>query len=216
MRRPAVVVLLAAGALALAGCGGGSLGDWKAGPGTTGDDPGPTTTETSASDSALATCLEGTWSLDEAALTSLVQQGFVESLSESDGLDASLDSLTADQTVTFVADETFTSQTQMTAALTITYQGQSFPANMTIEASSSGTWRTSGDKMAITTTDDQGTMHTDAAGQSDDQDLDSGDLVLLPSWLDSVACRLDTLTYDSVDLTQLAPGAPANVVYTRQ
>jgi len=217
MRRPAVVVLLAAGALALAGCGGGSLGDWKAGPATTGDvGPGPTTTETSASDSALATCLVGTWSLDENALTSIAQQGFLESLSESEDMTATLDSLTADQTLTFVDDETFSSQTQMTAAFTFTYQGQTIPASLTIEASSSGTWRTSGEKLAITTTNDEGTMHIETAGQPDDQNLDSGDLVLLPSSLDSVACRHDTLIYDSANLGQIAPGAPDNVVYTRQ
>lgn len=216
MRRPAVFVFLTAAALALAGCGGGGSSSWSPAART---DDGTDTPTPGRTTSGLASCLEGTWELDEAVLTTLFQAGFVESLAgaETEGMEAEITSLTASQTVTFADDETFTSATQMDGGIAFTYQGQTIAADMTIEAWASGTWTVDDDELAVTALDGGGTMTMQAAGQTQTDDLgDAGDIVMLPTTLEPVTCRGNTLTIDGAGLSTFVPDAPEDIVFARQ
>ena len=217
MRRPAVLVLLTAAALALAGCSvstGGSSG-WTQKPGAS--DKGTPTSSPITDD--LASCLEGTWELDETVLPAVFQAVFAAGLvGAEEGVDVGVDSMTASQTVTFVDDETFASATQMTGSITATFQGQSIAMDMTIDASASGTWRTSNDKMAIVALDGEGTMTMTTLGQTETEDLgsDAGDVVMLPTTLEPVTCHGNTLTWDGTGMSLFIPDAPDTVVFTRR
>ncbi len=212
MRRPVVFVFLTVSALALMGCDSGSSGSW----GKSGESSGGSERTTTSDD--LAGCLEGTWELDEAVLTSVFKAGFVEGMSETDGVQADIDTLTASQTVTFDSDETFTSATTMNGSLTATAQGQQLPIDMVIEATSSGTWETDGDKLAITTLEGGGTWTITLMDQTQTDDLgqDAGDVVMLPSTAEAVTCAGDKLTLDATGMSMLVPDAPDEIVFTRQ
>lgn len=213
MRRPAVLVFVTAAALALVGCDGSSSGSWS--PGATGDSTSTSGT-TAAAD--LAGCLEGTWDLDEAVLTSVFRAGFLEGISETEGAAAEIASLTASQAVTFVDDETFTSETRMTGAISATFSGQTVAMDMVIEASSSGTWQVDGDEMAISTLEGAGTMTVTALGQTQTDALGSeaGDVVMLPTTLEPVTCGGDRLTLADTGMSLYIPDAPDEIVFTRQ
>ncbi|MCL2466686.1 MAG: hypothetical protein FWF02_08545 [Micrococcales bacterium] len=213
MRRT-VLVFVTVGLLALAGCQGGGSSPWSQAPG--GDETTPVVTPTDDRNT-LASCLEGTWALDEAVLTAVLVAGVLESMEDPE-MTTAVTSASASQIVTLSGDDTFTATTDMSVDFTLTYKGQTAPASIVLTASAAGTWRTSGETMAITPDGSStGTMSTTALGQTQTEDLGGEDsLIIMPTRLTEATCQGNTLTFDGQGLADEIPDAPQNVVFTRQ
>lgn len=203
MRRPVLLVsLCAVGALALAGCSkdSGSQAD----PSATGD----------GSD-ALASCLVGSWSVDMSFLKdtwsqSLMGQGGY-------GQTVTLDSFSATQTQTLSDDKTFTAELSVAVTMTMTTSGQAVPVSVSGTGTASGTWTADHGKIQMVAEDRAGEATMSGNGTSTNVPGESalGQMVLLPPSF-PVTCSGDTMTVDATGLSATFPGAPDEVVATRQ
>ncbi|MCL2422658.1 MAG: hypothetical protein FWD11_01995 [Micrococcales bacterium] len=211
MRRHTVLVLVTVGLLALAGCQGGGSSAWTQQPGDRSPSPSP-----SPEVDELAACLEGSWSLDEAVLAAMAAEAFVDDGSDPE-VTMTLDRVNADQIVTFFADETFTSTTDMTINITYAASGQTAPGTLTMSTSSAGTWYVSDGKLS-TETDGNGTGQTTVTvlGTTETSAVDGADeLVMLPERPFPVTCSATRMTVEGVGMSTGVADIPSDFVFTR-
>jgi len=174
-------------------------------------EPGDRPTPTPEID-ALAACLHGTWVLDEAVFSAMLYPVLVDYATEA-GVATTDTTITGTQTVTFDTDGTFTATTMVSGSVAAE------TVRLSLEAWTTGTWRTDGQKVAAPTVDYGGTATQVLHGESQSDDLagaDDADFAMLPRNLAPASCTDNTLTFTGVGRVLDLPDVPDDLVFTRR